>query len=107
MGLCFHTAPWICCLASVIRLKAVSAVYRTIAARFERYLGLHAASCTSHIMHFPLLEPATIGTATAVLLFARRTALGTTAWLVGKPFLSEEILLRCCEDEVGAAIPAV
>ena len=90
--------------------KAVSAINRTIAAWTERNLGLNTTSCAGYVMHFALLET-TAATAEAaativVLLLTSCTAVRATAWLVGETFLSEEVLLRSCENEFGATIAA-
>jgi hypothetical protein len=82
--------------SAALLVEAVSAVYRTIAARTERNLGFNTTSCTGYVMHFTLLEAGVATSATTVvLLFASCTAFRAAARFVSETFFCEEILFRC------------
>ena len=79
-------------LTVVVFAETVSAINRTVAAWTERNLSADATSCASSVMHFTLLEIAVATTVSTVSLLVSSSALWATAWFVGEPFFSEEIL---------------
>jgi hypothetical protein len=88
--------------SGVVLAETVAAVNRTIAARAEGNLGILAAGGTDCRVHFPGGAIA----AEATGLLAGCPALGAASGFVGESFLSEKVLFRSGEHEIGAALAA-
>ena len=85
-------------------IKAVAAIYRSVIARFKRYLGYYAALRTYRFMHF------TLGCAifTAIAAAASGVAAFTaTCRLVFKTLFGVELLFACSKNEILPALFAL
>jgi hypothetical protein len=95
-----------------LRREAITAIYRLVAARLERYLGILAARAARNIEHFACSAAAVCsarGAESSAAAFgglARRAAIGATIGLVLKAFASEELLFSRAEDKFRTAIGA-
>ena len=91
-------ALWLAGLA--LLLVALTAIYRTVAARLERNLGGTAATVAPHVVH------GTVAAVLAILLAAIGTAGRATAGLILEALVGIELLFRSGKNKFRAALTA-
>ena len=91
----------------VILGEAVSAVNRTVTGGTERNLCFNAAARAGSIVHFALGTAVAATAETTVVLFTSLSAVRAATRFVSETFFCVEILFRCSENEVCAAITAI
>jgi hypothetical protein len=92
-------------LASVFA-ETVEAVYRTVAAGFERDFCICAAAGANSRMHFTRRPVPTAAKASVAALLARCPALRTASGLIRKTLFSIKLLLGNSKVKIGATVTA-